>query len=115
MKLSSPQRLMFREVTEAWQPLSAFSVRRAFQTAGALEARDLVVMEPRRDDWYVRLSDTWQRMAHLEQVIQNVEGTPAENTKAHKARCDELDDIYSSLRNLEREPKRVTPNPRRKR
>lgn len=102
MNLSPSQQSIFQQLTTELQDVHKLRFKgSAFRTATALEKRGLLVMEnvrsPAGPYWGVRLSDEWIRMEHLEGVVRNVEGTPAEHTKAHKAREAELDGLYANF------------------
>ncbi len=105
MKLSPAQQSMFQQLTAEYQDVDKLRFRgSAFRTAVSLEKKGLLVLKNVSAQasrggpyWGVRLSDDWQRMEHLEKTMHNVEGTPAEHTKAHKAREAELDNLYAKL------------------
>ena len=104
MKLSKPQQVMFRLLTKAPQNVERDfpGIHRPFQTACALAKRGVAVVAPPPFSaiagWSIALSADWLRLEHLENVLNNVEGTPAEHTAANKAREIELESLYTKLR-----------------
>ena len=102
MKLSKPQQVMFRLLTKAPQNVERDfpGIHRPFQTACALAKRGVAVVAPISAiaGWSIALSADWLRLEHLENVLNNVEGTPAEHTAANKAREIELESLYTKLR-----------------
>ena len=100
MNISRPQQRMFCQLTAEPQDVHRIpGVRNQFQTARALAKRGLAVLEPESAErWTIRLSDDWLRLEQLERSINACEGTNIEHTAKHKARVEELDNLYARFR-----------------